>query len=70
MVESVRLGMKTKDVVFIGVPVDLLNPDDDLGSDSHPSYKGQLKTAGFILPVMANVLNWDYSDKEIKGNHN
>lgn len=68
IVESVRLSMKTTDVVFIGVPVDLLNPEDDLGSDSHPSYKGQLKTAGFILPVMANVLDWDYSDKEIKGN--
>ncbi len=65
MVESVCDEMNTKDVFFIGVPVDLLNSDNDLGSDWHPSYRGQTKTANKILPVMANVLNWSYSTLEI-----
>lgn len=65
MVESVRDEMNTKDIIFIGVPVDLLDVDSDLGADWHPSYRGQIKTANLILPVMATVLNWDYSFVEI-----
>lgn len=60
MVEAVRNEMKTTDVVFVGVPKDLLNLSSDLGSDWHPSYRGQLKTANHILPVMSTVLNWEY----------
>ncbi len=65
IVELVRNKKNTKDVVFIGVPVDLLNTANDLGSDWHPSYRGQIKTANMILPVMGNVLNWNFSSEEI-----
>ncbi|HBL76213.1 MAG: hypothetical protein A2W90_10030 [Bacteroidetes bacterium GWF2_42_66] len=65
IVELVRNTKTTKDVVFVGVPVDLLNTGSDLGSDWHPSYRGQIKTANMILPVMGNVLNWDFSSEEI-----
>ncbi|WP_423128916.1 SGNH/GDSL hydrolase family protein [Gaoshiqia sp. Z1-71] len=65
MVESVRNEMNTKDIVFVGVPVDLLNTETDLGSDWHPSYRGQIKTANLIIPVVGTVLNWEYSSGEI-----
>jgi len=68
MVESVRKAKKAKDVVFVGVPVDLLNPEKDLGSDSHPSYRGQLKSANLIIPVMGTVLDWNFSLDEISEN--
>jgi lysophospholipase L1-like esterase len=64
-VENFRSKYNNAHVVFIGVPVDLMNDNNDLGSDYHPSYRGQLKTANLILPVMATVLNWDYSKKEL-----
>ncbi len=65
MVHEVRVETNSGDVVFVGVPRQLLNPETDLGSDSHPSYRGQLKTAGMILPVIGTVLNWDFSMDEI-----
>ncbi|MGQ7869344.1 GDSL-type esterase/lipase family protein [Sunxiuqinia sp. sy24] len=65
MVHEVRVETNSGDVVFLGVPRQLLNPETDLGSDSHPSYRGQLKTAGLILPVMGTVLNWDFSMDEM-----
>ncbi len=46
-------------VYFIGIPTSLLNTTNDLGSDWHPSYKGQQKMAAHLLPVMATVLGWD-----------
>lgn len=66
IVESMRTKMNTSDVVFVGVPKDLLNADADLGSDWHPSYQGQIKMARLILPVMSTVLNWDYPLCDIK----
>lgn len=65
MVHEVRVEINSGDVVFVGVPRQLLNSETDLGSDSHPSYRGQLKTAGMILPVMGTVLNWDFSMDEM-----
>lgn len=65
IVESVRKKKNTKNIVFVGVPVDLLNTGSDLGSDWHPSYRGQIKTANMILPVMGNVLDWNFSSDEI-----
>ncbi len=65
MVGAVRNKKNTKDVVFVGVPVDLLNTEKDLGSDWHPSYRGQLKTANMIIPVMGTVLDWNFSLNEI-----
>ncbi|WP_445735908.1 SGNH/GDSL hydrolase family protein [Mariniflexile sp.] len=46
---------------FIGIPKALLNSTSDLGSDSHPSYKGQLKMAKHIIPTIATVMDWDYN---------
>lgn len=66
IVETVRNEMGTTDIVFVGVPKDLLNMSSDLGSDWHPSYRGQIKTANLILPVMSNVMNWDFSSSEIE----
>lgn len=66
IVETVRIEMNTIDVVFVGVPKDLLNSESDLGSDWHPSYRGQAKTANHILPVMSTVLDWDFSLDEIE----
>lgn len=66
IVETIRTEMNTTDVVFVGVPKDLLNSGSDLGSDWHPSYRGQAKTANLIIPVIANVLNWDFSTDKIE----
>jgi len=45
---------------FIGIPKALLNSTTNLGSDSHPSYSGQLKIANHILPTIATVMHWNY----------
>ncbi len=66
MVHEVRIETNSGDVVFVGVPRQLMNLEKDLGSDSHPSYRGQLKTAGMILPVMGTVMGWDFSLEEIR----
>jgi len=44
---------------FVGLPPELLNKDEDLGSDSHPSYIGQKKMARMVVPVIGTVTNWD-----------
>ncbi|TAJ11934.1 endoglucanase [Marinilabiliaceae bacterium JC017] len=64
IVELYREQYSNKDVAFIGVPVELLNPEKDLGSDWHPSYRGQVKSAFHIIPVISTVMNWDYSSEE------
>jgi lysophospholipase L1-like esterase len=46
---------------FIGIPKSLLNATTDLGSDSHPSHKGQLKMAKHIIPTIATVMDWNYN---------
>ncbi len=59
-----RRNKDFKNVYFIGIPLYLLNTSTDLGSDWHPSCRGQKKIAAHIVPVMANVLNWNYNNKE------
>ncbi|MDM8158687.1 SGNH/GDSL hydrolase family protein [Labilibaculum sp. K2S] len=66
IVESIRTEMRTTDVLFLGIPNDLLNLDSDLGSDWHPSYRGQLKTANHIIPLMSTVLDWNYMWDELE----
>ncbi|MBL4561337.1 MAG: endoglucanase [Labilibaculum sp.] len=66
IVESVRTEMNTSDIIFVGVPKDLLNTGSDLGSDWHPSYKGQIKVTKLILPVISTVLDWNYVSDELK----
>ena len=65
IVESIRNERNTKDVIFVGVPADILSSEEDLGSDWHPSYRGQVKTANMVIPVMGYLLNWDFSTDEI-----
>ena len=64
-VHELRGETNSGGLVFVGVPLQLMNPETDLGADSHPSYRGQLKTAGMILPVMGTVLHWDFLMDEI-----
>ncbi|MDD3969123.1 MAG: FAD-dependent oxidoreductase, partial [Proteiniphilum sp.] len=52
-------------IFFAGLPDHLLNQAEDLGSDWHPSYKGQLKIAAQLLTPIATVMNWDYHNDEI-----
>jgi len=68
MVEDLRKELETQDIVFVGIPVNLLNTEEDLGSDWHPSYRGQLKSAHMIIPVLGTLLNWNYSLNEILEN--
>jgi len=56
------LGQKDDQVFFVGMPDNLLNHHDDLGSDWHPSYKGQQKIAKQMLTPVASVMNWDYQE--------
>uniref|UniRef100_UPI003217B6CA SGNH/GDSL hydrolase family protein n=1 Tax=uncultured Draconibacterium sp. TaxID=1573823 RepID=UPI003217B6CA len=65
IVEQIRVEQQTQDIVFVGIPVNLLNSETDLGSDHHPSYQGQLKSAQIIIPVLGSILNWNYSLNEI-----
>ncbi|MGQ1890146.1 SGNH/GDSL hydrolase family protein [Thermophagus sp. OGC60D27] len=60
MVENFKLVYNDSNVYFIGIPTELLNDKDDLGADWHPSYIGHQKIANFILPVMSNILKWNY----------
>ncbi len=66
MTESSRLIYKDNNLYFIGIPTYLLNKDNDLGSDWHPSYQGQRKMAAHIIPTLANILHWDYNDSELR----
>jgi lysophospholipase L1-like esterase len=59
----IHLGTK---VYFVGIPDGLLNNTTDLGSDGHPSYRGQRKSAAYLVPLMANVMKWNYLDREIR----
>ncbi|HZL09680.1 MAG TPA: SGNH/GDSL hydrolase family protein [Prolixibacteraceae bacterium] len=64
MVEDFRSVDQKHDVYFVGIPTYLMNPEKDLGSDSHPNYSGQQKMAAHVLPVIASVLEWDYQAVE------
>ncbi len=56
---------KDANIIFAGLPDNLLNDGTDLGSDWHPSYQGQLKIAAQLLVPMATVLEWDFHTNEI-----
>jgi lysophospholipase L1-like esterase len=60
-----RNVLKDDQIYFAGLPDNLLNQDDDLGSDWHPSYKGQKKIAAQLLNPVATRLNWDYVYEEM-----
>jgi len=66
VVEDYNLTHNDIKVYFAGIPNGLLNNSNDLGSDGHPSYRGQRKTAACLIPLMANVLKWSYRDTETK----
>ncbi|MDD3625427.1 MAG: SGNH/GDSL hydrolase family protein [Proteiniphilum sp.] len=56
---------KDEQLYFAGLPDNLLNQEDDLGSDWHPSYQGQLKIAAQLLVPIATVMEWDFQSDEI-----
>ena len=60
-----QITEQDKQVYFAGLPDNLLNETDDLGSDWNPSYKGQLKIAKQLLVPIATVINWDYQNNEL-----
>ncbi|MCE4565499.1 endoglucanase [Maribellus sp. CM-23] len=68
MVEELRTELEALQIVFVGIPGNLLNREDDLGSDWHPSYRGQLKSAHMLIPVLGTMLDWNYSLDEILEN--
>lgn len=61
VVSMCRVKFDTDRIYFIGMPLQLLNGSDDLGSDYHPSWKGHLKIAAHIAPIISNVMAWDYN---------
>ncbi len=65
MVEDFRAVYQKKNVYFVGIPTYLMNPEKDLGSDTHPNYMGQRKMAAHVLPVIASITGWDFSDSEL-----
>ena len=56
-----REQMNDKNIYFAGLPDNLLNQDDDLGSDWHPSYQGQLKIAFQLLMPISTVMKWNFN---------
>ncbi len=66
MIENYKSQMKDNRVYYVGIPVALMDPDIDLGSDKHPNYSGQKKMAAHVLPVIASVMKWDYNDNEMR----
>ena len=65
MVEDFRAVYQKKNVYFVGIPTYLMNPEKDLGSDTHPNYMGQRKMAAHVLPVIASITGWDFNDSEL-----
>ncbi|MDP2889665.1 MAG: SGNH/GDSL hydrolase family protein [Bacteroidota bacterium] len=65
LVEDFRSVYQRKNVYFVGIPTYLMDPDKDLGSDTHPNYSGQRKMAAHVLPVISSILEWDYDGKEL-----
>jgi len=66
VVDDYNLTHNDIKVYFAGIPDGLLNSTNDLGSDGHPSYRGQRKTAACLVPLLANVLKWNYDDMETR----
>ena len=64
VVDQSRIKYSTKKIYFIGMPIELLNTSDDLGSDYHPSWKGQRKMAAHMAPIISNVMGWDFDTLE------
>jgi len=66
VVDDYNLIHREKRVYFAGIPDGLLNSSTDLGSDGHPSYRGQKKSAAYLVPLIANVMKWNYQDGEFR----
>lgn len=65
MVQDFRSVYQKKNIYFVGIPTYLMDPEKDLGSDTHPNYIGQRKMAAHVLPVISSVTGWNYSDQEL-----
>lgn len=62
MVEANRTHLNDPNIYFVGIPKYLMVADEDLGSDWHPNYSGQLKMANLLVPVVASVTGWEYEE--------
>ena len=65
MVEGFRSVYQKRNVYFVGIPTYLMDPEKDLGSDTHPNYSGAKKMAAHVLPILSSVLGWDYKQDEL-----
>lgn len=66
VVTNIKILKEDNNLYFLGIPKFLLNNTSDLGSDSHPSYRGQIKMAAHIIPAIANIMKWSYKEAELK----
>ena len=66
LVEDFRSVHQKNNVYFVGIPTYLMDPDKDLGSDTHPNYRGARKMAAHVLPVISTLVGWDYNGKELQ----
>ncbi|MFY9150864.1 MAG: SGNH/GDSL hydrolase family protein [Prolixibacteraceae bacterium] len=66
LVEDLRSVYQKKNVFFVGIPTYLMDPEKDLGSDSHPNFSGQKKMAAHVLPVISSVTGWEFQGNELK----
>jgi lysophospholipase L1-like esterase len=66
VIDSYKIMNPESKVYFLGIPSGLLNPEKDYGSDGHPNYRGNKKTAQFLVPLLSNLLEWNYNDLEMK----
>lgn len=58
--ERIRLQSSDTSIYYLGIPKELLNSDEDFGSDDHPSITGQKKIADYITPMISKELGWKY----------
>ena len=65
MVDDLRNIYQKRNIYFVGIPTYLMNPEKDLGSDTHPNYSGQRKMAAHVLPVMSSILGWEFKTSEL-----
>lgn len=65
VIHLVRQDNPEDPLYFLEIPQTLLDPERDLGSDSHPNYHGQLKMAAHILPEISRIMDWEYETNEM-----
>lgn len=65
-VQTVVLKSNDKNVHFVGLKAELLDPATDLGACAHPNYAGQKKMASVLIPNIATIMHWPLTDKPVE----